>query len=67
MVQSSKGAEELLTIEQIGSPIRRHRIQKEYLKSLGLGKMRRVREVKNTPEIQGLLKKAKHMVRIIEK
>lgn len=54
-----------ITIKQVGSPLRRNAIQKLYLKSLGLGKMNRVRELVLTPNVEGLLKKTQHMVKVI--
>ena len=54
-----------ITIQQIGSPIRRPKIQALYLKSLGLGKMNRIRELEANPVVLGLIKKAQHMIRII--
>lgn len=56
----------LICIKQIGSPIRRDSRQVLYLKSLGLGKMNKVRQVVDTPSIRGLLNKVQHMVSIIE-
>lgn len=54
-----------ITVRQIGSPIRRNAIQKEYLKSLGLGKIRRQRELLDTPAVRGVLTKVAHMVEIV--
>jgi large subunit ribosomal protein L30 len=56
-----------LIVKQIGSPIRREKKHHEYLKSLGLGKMNRVRELQDTPSVRGLIVKAAHMIEIIEK
>jgi large subunit ribosomal protein L30 len=58
---------ETIKIQQIGSPIRREKCQLVNLKSLGLGKMNRIREVENTPSIQGLIRKVSHMVRVLDK
>ena len=54
-----------IVIQQVGSPIRRHKKQALYLKSLGLGKMNRTRELEANPVVLGLIKKAQHMIRII--
>ena len=56
----------MIKIQQVGSAIRREASQLLNLKSLGLGKMNRIREVENTPAIQGLIRKVSHMVRIID-
>lgn len=55
----------MIKVMQIGSPIRRHKNQKLYLKALGLGKINRVRELEANPVVLGLIKKAQHMIRII--
>jgi large subunit ribosomal protein L30 len=60
--QKSKGT---VKVQQIGSPIRRESKQKLHLKGLGLGKMNAVRELENTPEVQGLIRKVRHMVQVI--
>ncbi len=66
MATKKKDAAQTITVKQIGSPMRREAVQREYLKGLGLGKMNRVRELKDTPGVRGLLIKAAHMVEIIE-
>ncbi len=68
-VEKKKAAKKVETIkvQQFASPIRRNAIQREYLKSLGLGKLNAVREIINNGSTQGLLTKLKHMVRVIEK
>ena len=55
-----------LTIEQIGSPIRRPYIQEETLIGLGLNKMHRRRVVADNPAIRGMINKIPHLVRIVE-
>ena len=55
-----------ITVEQIGSPIRRPAIQRETLKGLGLNKMNRTRELEDTPSIRGMVAKIPHLVTIIE-
>lgn len=54
-------------VKRTGSPIRRDARQREYLKGLGLSKMNQVRELVDTPEVRGLVRKAQHMVQIVEK
>lgn len=54
-----------VTVQQVGSPIRRDSIQKLHLKALGLGKMNAVRELQDTPEVKGLIQKVRHMVKVI--
>lgn len=55
-----------LTIEQIGSPIRRPYDQRETLIGLGLNKMHRRRIVADNPAIRGMIDKIPHLVRIVE-
>ena len=55
-----------IKIKQIGSPIRRPESQKKTLIGLGLGKMNRVVEVEDTPEVRGAIAKLPHMVQIVE-
>lgn len=54
-----------IKIKQIGSPIRRPKDQKKILVGLGLGKMHRVVEVQDTPEVRGAISKIPHMVEVL--
>ncbi len=54
-----------IKLRQIGSPIRRPSKQKEILVGLGLGKMHRVVEVQDTPEVRGAVAKLPHMVEVV--
>ena len=55
-----------IKIKQIGSPIRRPAKQKQMLIGLGLGKMHRVVEIEDTPEVRGAIAKLPHMVAVVE-
>lgn len=55
-----------IKIKQIGSPIRRPAEQKKILTGLGLGKIHRVVEVQDTPEVRGAIAKLPHMVAIVD-
>lgn len=55
-----------IKIKQIGSPIRRPSDQKKILTGLGLGKMHRVVEVQDTPEVRGAIAKLPHMVAVVD-
>jgi large subunit ribosomal protein L30 len=55
-----------LKLKQIGSPIRRPAKQEQILIGLGLGKMHRVVEVEDTPEVRGAIAKLPHMVEVID-
>ena len=54
-----------IKIQQIGSPIRRDSKQRLHLNGLGLGKLNAVRELQDTPEVQGLIRKVRHMVHVV--
>ncbi|HFB98268.1 MAG TPA: 50S ribosomal protein L30 [Bryobacterales bacterium] len=58
--------EKTITVEQIGSPIRRPKDQRATLIGLGLNKMHRRRTLKDTPEVRGMIAKVSHLVRIVE-
>ena len=53
-----------IKITQTGSPIRREKDQRATLVGLGLNKMHRTRELQDTPEVRGMIRKVAHMVKI---
>jgi large subunit ribosomal protein L30 len=55
-----------IKIKQIGSPIRRPAKQEQILIGLGLGKMHKVVEVQDTPEVRGAIAKLPHMVAVVD-
>lgn len=55
-----------LTVEQIGSPIRRPADQRATLVGLGLNKMHRRRTLQDTPAVRGMIAKVQHLVRIVD-
>lgn len=58
--------EKTVTVEQIGSPLRRPKDQRATLVGLGLNKMRRRSTLKDTPEVRGMIRKIQHLVRVVE-
>jgi len=56
-----------ITVEQIGSPIRREAAQRQTLIGLGLNKIGRRKDVPDTPQSRGMITKVKHLVRVVEK
>jgi len=54
-----------VTVEQIGSPIRRPAVQRATLIGLGLNKMHRRRTLQDTPAVRGMIAKVQHLVRIV--
>ena len=60
----SKSAK-MITIQQIGSPIRRHHSQRETLIGLKLNRIGRTAEVPDTPQTRGMISKIQHLVRVV--
>ena len=54
-----------VTVKQIGSPIRRDKVQRATLIGLGLNKMNKERELIDTPEVRGMINKIPHLVRVV--
>jgi len=57
---------ETITVQQIGSPIRRHEDQRQTLVGLGLNKMNKTRELEDTPSVRGMIHKVRHLVRVVD-
>jgi len=55
-----------ITVEQIGSPMRRHHRQRETLIGLRLNKIGRVSKLIDTPQTRGMIAKVAHLVRVME-
>jgi large subunit ribosomal protein L30 len=55
-----------IKVTQVGSPIRRKADQRATLIGLGLNKMHKTRELQDTPEVRGMIKKVQHMVKVDE-
>lgn len=55
-----------VTVEQIGSPLRRDPRQRQTLVGLGLNKMNRRRTLEDTAAVRGMIKKVGHLVRVVE-
>jgi large subunit ribosomal protein L30 len=55
-----------LKVKQVRSGIGCPREMRETLKALGLGKMHRVAERPDTPEVRGMIKKIPHLVQVVE-
>ena len=56
----------MIKVTQTGSPIGRTEDQRGTLIGLGLNKRHRSRELVDTPEVRGMIKKVRHLVRIDE-
>ncbi len=59
-------SDKTITVEQIGSPIRRPAGQEATLKGLGLNKLHRRSTLENTPAVRGMIAKVAHLVRVVE-
>lgn len=63
--KKSDGAK-TVTVQQIGSPLRRQPDQRQTLIGLGLNKMRRTKTLNDTPAIRGMINKVAHLVRVVD-
>jgi len=55
-----------ITVEQVGSPLRRPDSQRRTLIGLGLNKMHKTRVLEDTPAVRGMVNKIPHLVRIVD-
>ncbi len=55
-----------VTVEQIGSPIRRESKQRQTLIGLKLNKLHRTSTLQDTPAVRGMIEKVKHLVRVVD-
>ena len=55
-----------VTVEQIGSPIRRPSDQRATLIGLGLNKMNRRKVLEDTRAVRGMIAKVSHLVRVVD-
>jgi large subunit ribosomal protein L30 len=55
-----------ITVEQIGSPIRRPQQQRATLIGLGLNKLHRRRTLEDTPSVRGMIRAVQHLVRVVD-
>ena len=59
-------ASKTIKVKQVGSPQRRHFDQRQTLVGLGLNKIGRVSELPDTPATHGMIRKVRHMVRVVD-
>ena len=64
MAESTSG--KTVTVEQVGSPLRRDPRQRKTLVGLGLNKMHRRRTLEDTLAVRGMIKKVGHLVKVVE-
>ncbi|MGQ3361128.1 MAG: 50S ribosomal protein L30 [Phreatobacter sp.] len=59
-------ANKTVTIEQIGSPIRREKSQEATLVGLKLNKLHRRATLEDTPSVRGMIAKVAHLVKVVD-
>ena len=64
MAKNPGSTAQTVTVEQIGSPIRRDSKQRQTLVGLGLNKLHRSATLPDTPAVRGMIEKVKHLVRV---
>ena len=55
-----------ITVQQIGSPIRREASQRQTLIGLRLNKLNRTSTLPDTPAVRGMIAKVSHLVRVVD-
>lgn len=55
-----------IKVQQIKSRIGAPKDQKRTLDALGLHKIRQIVEVEDTPSFQGMIRKVRHLVQVVE-
>jgi large subunit ribosomal protein L30 len=55
-----------VTVEQIGSAIRREKSQQATLIGLKLNKLHRRATLEDTPAVRGMIAKVSHLVKVVE-
>ena len=55
-----------VTVRQIRSANRKPEAQAATLRGLGLGKIRRMRTLEDTPAVRGMIRAVKHLVEVVE-
>lgn len=63
---SNNATVKTVTVEQIGSPIRRPDVQEKTLIGLGLNKRHRRSTLEDTPAVRGMIAKVAHLVRVVD-
>jgi large subunit ribosomal protein L30 len=66
MAKQPAASGKTVTVEQIGSPIRREFKQRETLIGLKLNKLHRTSTLEDTPATRGMIEKVKHLVRVVD-
>ena len=62
----SESKKKTVRVTQVRSPIGRQKDQRDTLIGLGLNKMRRTRELEDTPSVRGMISKVRHLLEVEE-
>jgi large subunit ribosomal protein L30 len=62
--ETGNGGKKTLRVTQIASAAGRLADQRQTLIGLGLNKIRRTRELEDTPAVRGMINKVRHLVRV---
>lgn len=65
--EAEPAAPRRVRVTQIASAAGRKPGQKETLIGLGLNKLRRTRELEDTPAVRGMIRKVAHLIRVEER
>ena len=63
---SDNAAKKTVRVTQVRSGLGRKKDQIQTLTGLGLGKLRRTRELEDTPAVRGMINRVKHLVEVEE-
>ena len=63
---AAQKAARTVTVEQVGSPIRRPKEQRATLVGLGLNKLHRRSTLEDTPSVRGMINSVQHLVRVVD-
>jgi len=64
---STKKSGKTLLVTQIGGTTGNGPKMKETLLGLGLGRVRKTRELQDTPAVRGMITRVRHLVTVVEK
>jgi large subunit ribosomal protein L30 len=59
-------SDKIVKVEQTASPQRRSGDQRATLIGLGLNKIGRIKDLPDTPSTRGMIRKVRHLVRVVE-
>jgi ribosomal protein L30, bacterial/organelle len=62
--KAKKAPAKTVKVTQVGSPLGRHKSQRQTLVGLGLNKLHRTRELEDTPAVRGMINKVEHLLKV---